>query len=114
MNPGQQNPGADQSSNFFWLIALLFGVGLVIWWVGRQYVVIPFFWVRSFELDLIRWFSIYAGPIAHFLHLSVPSIREIDQLQHFMKVADPSKMDWKSSMARNYTRYFIGFGERKY
>ena len=113
MNPGQQNPGADQSSNFFWLIALLFGVGLVIWWVGRQYVVIPFFWVRSFELDLIRWFSIYSGPIAHFLHLSVPSIREIDQLQHFMKVADPSKMDWKNFSMVNvsigaWTKFPIG------
>src|SRR3990167_725602 len=89
---GQQQ--TDQTASFFWLLCLLVGTAMLFWWFERQYIVMPAFWIRSYEIDGIYFLAQYWTPIAHFLHLPSPNLRELSAIQQFIYDANPAKIDW--------------------
>lgn len=107
---GQGQGNADQASNFFWLIGLIFGVGVVFWFFDSRYVVIPVFWLRVYEIDVMRFLGWLWAPIANLLHLDPPDFQQLDALQQYMLHARPSLVSWKKFSAINidlghWTRY---------
>lgn len=110
MYPAQQN-ATDHTANFFWLIAIFFAAAILFWIYDEKYIVVPMFWLRVHEIDLMRilvnnvWM-----PIAAFFHLPLPDIQKLDALQHYMQTANPSAVPWKNFAAINvflgrWTRY---------
>ncbi len=51
---GQQQP-SDQISNFFWMIGLAVGVFLFLWWLKREWIVIPVLGFRGFETHILQF-----------------------------------------------------------
>lgn len=115
MGMGQQGQGtSDQASNFFWLIGLIFGAAIALWFFDPQYVVIPFFWLRVHEIDVIRFLAWAWTPIAHLLHIQPPDLQQLDALQQYMVQVDPTHVTWKRFAAINadlgaWSRYPVIF-----
>lgn len=108
-NTGQQNQ-TDQTANFFWLIALIFGAALAFWWLDQKYIVIPAFWFRTQEIELMRWLATYWTPIANALHITPPNVDRLQKMQAFMNTADPKGITWDNFATVNvfvgqWTRY---------
>lgn len=100
----QQQGGAQQSdhtSNFFWLIALLVGIGVVIWWTESQDVVKGVFWLRLREIDLLRWFADVWIPVAQFLHLPSMKLSKLDSIQQYLQNTSPKDVTWNMFAAIN-------------
>lgn len=107
---GQQQ--TDQTANFFWLLCIICGVGIIFWWIDEKYVVIPLFWLRVHEIEVIRLLGYVWAPIAHLLHLPVPDFDQLNALQAYMQQSDPSHVAWQKFTAINtevgeWTRYPI-------
>src|SRR3990167_9814217 len=98
-NQGQQQ--TDQTANFFWLICIVFGVAIIFWWIDEKYIVIPTFWVRIYEIEVIRFLAYAWTPIANFLHLPAPDVQQLLALQHYMQHANPSQVNWTKFSAIN-------------
>ena len=99
MSQGQQQ--TDQTANFFWLLVIIFGGAAIFWWVDQKYVVIPVFWVRIHEVELIRILADVWSPVANLLHLPKPDFQQMLALQHYMQHVNPTAVDWKSFSAIN-------------
>ncbi len=97
--PGQQQ--ADHASNFFWLIALLFGTALAFWFFDSKEVVMPVFWFRVHEIEGVRFLVKLWIPVAAFLHLPKPDLQQLAAIQQFMQHADPAKVNWQTFAAIN-------------
>ncbi len=103
MYPSQQN-ATDQTSNFFWLIAIIAGVLLAIWFFARQWFVVPVYYVRYWELSFFYylvglWNQVVAAlPMLH-LHYANPI--EILKLKHDVMSADPHTVDWADFASLN-------------
>lgn len=109
MRQGGQGQG-DQTADFFLLICLFFGVGLAIWWVDSKYIVIPVFYLRIHEIDLIRILAIYWMPVANVFHLPLPDMHKLNALQEYLQTAQPNQVSWNIFVAINtqlgeWTRY---------
>lgn len=105
--PGQQS---DQTANFFWLICIFFAAVVIFWWVDEKYVVIPVFWLRTHELDFVRFLAYLWKPLAHALHLPAPNFQQLTVFQEYMRNVNPSKVGWSKFAAINaemgdWTRY---------
>lgn len=98
---GGQNP-TDQSTNFFWLLCLIMGTIVVVWWLCRQYLVIPIFWIRLLEVDAIKYVMLAWSNVAAFLHLPVPDMSSLDHVQKFMLNADPKQIQYDYFAAVNW------------
>lgn len=110
MQGGQQQ--TDQTANFFWLLCIICAVAIIFWWVDEKYVVIPLFWLRVCEIDVIRFLGEGWVPVAHLLHLPTPDFEQLDALQVYMQQSDPSRVPWQKFTAINteigeWTRYPI-------
>jgi intracellular multiplication protein IcmP len=116
MAQGQQQ--TDQTANFFWLLCIIFGAAAAFWWIDQKYVVIPAFWVRIHEIEIMRFLASVWAPVANLLHLPAPDVQQLLALQNYMQHADPTKVGWIKFAAINadlgdWTRYpviliFIG------
>lgn len=109
MNPGQQNQ-TDQTANFFWLLVIICLAGLAIWFFSKQYVVIPFFWLRSHEIDVLRYLATWWTPVAQTFHLPVPDVAHLNVLQNYIDKSNPTKVTWREFTLINvaigdWTRY---------
>lgn len=112
MYPAQQQNTADQGSNLFWMLAILFGAALIFWWIDERYVVIPVFWLRVHEIELVRFLARLWEPFAHYFGFEAPNFSQLDALQHFMQTTDPDKINWTKFAAINaelgrWTRYLV-------
>ncbi len=87
MYPSQQN-ATDQTANFFWLLALIFGAALAVWWLAPKYIVAPIFWFRGHEIMLITDLVSAWDKIAGFLHLPVPSTHALQNLHNYIQHVD--------------------------
>lgn len=100
MQPGQQGTG-DQSSNFFWLIALFAGTAIILWFYESKYIVMPCFWIRAHEIDWVIFLAKHWVPVAHFLHLPVPNLKRIAEMQYYIQTANPAYVKWGQFAAIN-------------
>lgn len=81
MYPAQQN-ATDQTTNFFWILVVIIGAFLLVWWLYRQWIVEPIFLIRYYECVLIKYAVDAWSRIASTLHLPVPSLLSINSVQH--------------------------------
>lgn len=85
MYPAQQN-ATDQTANFFWFIVIIFGAVLIVWWLFRQWIVVPIYLARYYELDLLKYCLDAWTSVAGFLHLPIPHLSNIHAVQaHILK-----------------------------
>lgn len=105
-NPQDQT---DHTANFFWLIAVLAGVAILIWFLDEKDVVIPMFWLRYHELELMRTLAQWWTPVAKLLHIAPPDIQRLNELQYYVAHTTPSKVSWNEFAEINA---FIGHWTR--
>lgn len=97
---GSQNQ-ADQTSNFFWLIVLVFGIILAIWFFAQEYIVTPILWVRLAEIDALRHLAEWWTPVVQYLHLPVPDLKKLNAIENFIQTADPKAITWENFATLN-------------
>jgi intracellular multiplication protein IcmP len=97
---GGQGQG-DHTSNFFWTIGLVVAAGVIFWWVDSRYVVIPVFWLRVHEIDLLRLIYNAWTPVANFLHITPPDLQKLGAIQQYMQKTNPGDVTWKIFSAIN-------------
>lgn len=100
----------DQTANFFWMICIICGVGLVFWWFDEKYIVIPTFWLRVHEIYVMRFLAMVWTPVAKFFNMPPPNMTQLDAIQQYMQHVNPSRIGWKNFAAINadigeWTRY---------
>lgn len=83
--PSQQQNSTDQVANFFWLMILFFGLSIVAWWVKPSIFVVPVFWLRIHEIEIINVVIAIWAKIAVFLHLPIPETQTLNQYQDYMR-----------------------------
>ncbi len=83
MYPAQQN-ATDQSTNFFWLLVLIFMAAIAVWWLDKSLLVSPIFWLRSAEITVIQDLVMAYQAVARLLHLPVPSVHNLGVLQKYI------------------------------
>ena len=71
MAAGQQNQ-TDQTANFFWMLVMFIGAGMLVWWFEKTHIISFVFILRGIEMDLIIWFADGYTYMAKLLHLPVP------------------------------------------
>lgn len=105
---GQQQ--TDQTANFFWLLGLFVIVGMAIWFFGEKYVVIPIYWFRRIEMDVIIFLAKFWKPVAHFLHLPPPDLKKMHVIRFYLAHADFDHVKWANFAEVNtYVGKFVRF-----
>lgn len=90
MYPAQQN-ATDQTANFFWLLVLLTLGVLVFWWLERSYIVSAIFFVRHYEIDLIKGVLDGVNVGLGWLNLTSIDDHKLAFWQHFMATANKKR-----------------------
>lgn len=109
MYPAQQN-ATDQTANFFWFLVIIFGAVLIVWWLFRQWIIVPIYLFRYYELDLLKYSIDAWAAIAGFLHLPVPHLSNILTIQHHIVKTNASHETFANfaqvnSYVGKWTRY---------
>ncbi|OGT68340.1 MAG: hypothetical protein A3J38_08890 [Gammaproteobacteria bacterium RIFCSPHIGHO2_12_FULL_45_9] len=89
MNNGGGQGQGDMSSNFFWLLVLMCGVGIGVWFFARAYIVWPVFAIRFVELWCFRYLADAWNLIAGLFKLPVWHANEYVNALQFIRTADP-------------------------
>lgn len=102
MNQSGQ-PSTSAGANFVILLGLVTGIFIVFWIWSREYLVIPVFWIRNVEIDVIRFFLPFFQLMSRFLHLSFWTDRQLNALQLYMHTINPNKITWTKFATINLT-----------
>lgn len=110
MQQGAGQQQTDQTANFFWMICIVIGAAIIFWWLNSKYIVIPVFWMRVHEIDVLRILANLWLPIAKTVQLPTPNLQQLDALQHYMQHVRPEDVNWEKFSAINtdlgkWTRY---------
>jgi intracellular multiplication protein IcmP len=95
----QQQGQSDQTTNFFWVVALMAGILILAWWFLPQIFIKPVFWLRVKELSVIFLISHNIPWLGHFLHL--PSAHEVVRMQQYMTSTHVHKLSFHDFSALN-------------
>ena len=93
MRSPQQN-ATDQTANFFWVLVMIFGAALVVWWLRPQWIVVPIFDFRLVEVYMLKGLITSWDEFARMLHLPMPSMHDLNVIEHFILTTHPSKVDF--------------------
>lgn len=93
MYPAQQN-ATDQTSNFFWMLVLVALAILGLWWLKREWVVMPVLYMRYYELIVMQFMMTTWNHIASMLHLPEVATQSVVALQTAIQKTDPHRMKW--------------------
>lgn len=89
---GQQQP-SDQITNFFWMVALAVGVVLFIWWLKRDWIVVPILGFRAYEALFLIWIAQGWDRLAElipWLHLPVMNKHELSNIREYIQTTPVS------------------------
>jgi intracellular multiplication protein IcmP len=100
MNPSQQT-STSQSATFFWILVLLVGAMMIVWWLKSEYVVIPVYTLRVAEIRVMLWFSSVWDPLAQWLHLPLIDVAHLKQAYRLIASSDPYSVSWSDFAAMN-------------
>jgi len=114
MNPGGQGGNqTDQTANFFWILAIVVGVILLVWWLARQWFVTPIFWLRVHEIDFIYWFAAAWDNLISYVNVSFLApidLSMLDHARHYMQITNPKHIDVATFTAlNNYVGDFVRY-----
>lgn len=101
MYQAQQN-ATDQTSNFFWLLAIITGALLAIWFFGRSWAVTPIYYARYYELSLIYYTVVGWNKLAALLHFPQTHVAQILSLKNYILNSNPHDVDWTSFSTLNH------------
>ena len=83
---GQQQ--SDQTESFFWLLCLTIGVMLAVWWLKREWIIMPIFWMRIHEVNFLLLLVEGWGKVAAWLpwlHLPMPDVKGLVDVKEYMQ-----------------------------
>lgn len=86
MRQGQQNP-SDSSTNFFWVIVIIIGTGLIVWWFEKQYIVTGLFYIRIYEIFGVQTVMQVVNDLARVLHLPPVDLSSLTDALNYMSTA---------------------------
>ena len=86
MRQGQQNQ-SDPSTNFFWLLIIVFGAGILLWWKQKEHVVEIIFYIRIYEVYVVQVFVKFINEIAGLLHLPLINLTPLQDTVNYMSSA---------------------------
>ena len=101
MQQGTQGQQSDHSSNFFWLLALIAGTLVVMWFFARHWIIAPVFFARLHELSMIQGIAGLFTDIAQWFHFSLPKDQVIDQLQNYIQATPAKDVTYENFMLIN-------------
>lgn len=105
MSQQQQNP-TDQTSNFFWLLLIIAGALLAVWYFKREWYVIPIYYFRYYELSLFQWIAQgwdYLANAVPILHLPKSSLTDFVQMKQYILGSNPTHVKWEDFSNLNTT-----------
>lgn len=83
--PEQQQPqGGDRSLDFLWLIVLIVGGALLLWYFGKTYIAMAVFTIRSYEIDAIFFVNDYLAKLMDALGFAMPNLTELKTWTDFI------------------------------
>jgi intracellular multiplication protein IcmP len=86
MNPSQQN-SSDQTANFFWLLVIIFGAFMAVWFFARPWIVMPVFSIRMLEINALTHVASVWNPLAHWLHLPSLDTTPLLKIKHYIQTS---------------------------
>jgi len=98
MRQGQQNQ-PDSASNFFWLLAIIMGTGIIIWWTKKEYIVLAVFYVRLYEIFAIQLVVSYLNDLAAMLHLPLFNVESLNEAVSYISTAGWKEVHFDSLIA---------------
>ncbi|WP_423063608.1 type IVB secretion system coupling complex protein DotM/IcmP [Candidiatus Paracoxiella cheracis] len=107
MYPSQQN-ATDQTANFFWLLVLLTIGVLVAWWLEESVIVSFIFFIRHYEIELVKGVIAGANFVGGLFGLPHIAASKLDYWQHFMAVADKKTVTFPQigAISDSFGRWF--------
>lgn len=110
MQQGGGQNASDQTASFFWYIVLIAVAVLVIWFLGKKYLVPPLFYIRTMEMYVIEYVLKGYNYLATMVHLPIAGVARIQHAVDFMANSNPKKVtidqvEYVSNVAGYYFRY---------
>ncbi len=105
MSQQPQTP-TDQTSNFFWLLIIIAGALLAVWYFKREWYVIPIYYFRYYELSLFELIARGWNGIAGLwpsLNLPQSDISHFTQMKQYISTSDPQNVNWETFSSLNHT-----------
>lgn len=93
MYPAQQN-ATDQTANFFWVLCMIVGAGLLLWFFERTYIVTPIYWLRLQEIKGLLYVLNAWNNIAGLFHLPSSDLAFLHNAKSFLLTSDPATIDF--------------------
>jgi intracellular multiplication protein IcmP len=93
MAPGGQQQ-TDQTTNFFWLLCIIIGIALSVWWFDSSVIVRATFQIRVYEIKAALFFALLWAQVATPLHLPQINTKELTDILDYMRTAVPSQVSW--------------------
>ena len=69
MRQPSQNPATDQSANFFWILIMIIGFGIIFWLLEKKDIITVLFYIRYYEIMAIYALIDPINKMGGWLHL---------------------------------------------
>lgn len=89
MYPAQQN-ATDQTANFFWLLVIIFGAFIAVWFFERSWILTPIFALRLFEVHILLQVASVWNVVAPYLHLPALPVNNLLRVKTYI-LTQPTK-----------------------
>ena len=80
----QQGGGGDRSLDFLWLLALIVGGAVLIWYFGKVYIAMAVFKVKLYEIISVEFIFRYWTELANLLNLPSPDLQHLGYWKNFI------------------------------
>ena len=101
----QGNPSSgDQSSNLMWMSILICGVFLFVWWLKREWIVVPINFFRYYELLLIHYVVLATAQVVDtisFHHWQIAQGDSVTALGQMFSQASPRSEKFSNFVMMN-------------
>lgn len=101
MSPPGQQSATDQTSNFFWLLALIAGALIAVWFLKRPWFVVPAYYCRYYEIDFFQYVLTKWNMVAEAVHLPLVNLTELNTIKAYILSADPRHVSFSAFFALN-------------
>ena len=93
--PEPQQQSGDRSLDFLWLIVLIVGGILLIWYFGKVYISMGVFKVKLYEIAAVEFFAKYWLGLAKILNWPVPNLQILHDCKTIIHSSYGSAVEFK-------------------
>lgn len=90
----QQQQGGDRSLDFLWLIVLIVGSFLLLWYFGKTYIAMIVFTIKLYEIDLIYFVMGYWGKLIDAFGFPLPNLSALTAWTDFIHKSYGATVDF--------------------